>query len=205
MELIKNIFESIQKGNYFIAVVLVILITIIRLKEIINFYYEFKQYKIRNLRNLYNEDIDQSMKKMLQNYINNEIFYQLTGIRAEKFLRDKIVETYEKAQGLITYKDLKSAQRFLVIDDGELKVKVTIFDKIDKWFNLFLSIILIFITSYLFLLPSFINKPSLTQILISFSFGVFTYIFAGFLIALTFPIKKAEKIKKLLRNLKHSN
>ena len=202
MDLINKIIESFEKGNYSLAFIVVMILLVIKSKNIYSFYKEFKQQKIKTFKELYSEDnLDEHIKKMLNDYINNEVFYQLTGIYTEKFLRNKIIETYETAQGLITYRDLKIAHRFLTLKDGELVVKINLSDKIDKWFNIFLSTLLLIIASYIISLPSITDKPSLVQILISTSFGILTYLFAGFLIAQTFPIKKAKKIEGILQNL----
>lgn len=202
MDLINKLIESAEKGNYYLPIIVVMILLVIKLRSIYSFYEDFKQQKIKIFRELYSEDsLDEHIKKILKDSINNEVFYQLTGIYTEKFLRNKIIEIYEKSQGLITYRDLKIAQHFLRLEENKLVVKINLSDKINKWFNVFLSILLVIIASYIISLSSIIDNLPLVKILISNLFGVLTYLFAGFIISQTFPIKKAKKIENILQNL----
>lgn len=207
MDLISKFLESIKNGNYSIALIIVMIFLIIKLRDIYKFYQEIKQQKIQRLKDLQNiNDLDEKIKSSIKDSINNEVFYILTGINAEKYRRNKIIEICENSQGMLSYKDLKMSQKFLNLENNNLLIKITIWDKIEKWFNISISFILIIIASYFISIPSLIKEPTLLQIAISLLFGIFTYLFAGFTIAQTFPIRKAENIKDILENLtKQSN
>jgi len=199
VDILNEIIKNLEQGNYALALIVVMIFLVIKSKNIYIFYKDFKQHKIKKFKEFTTENnLDEDIKKISIDFLNNEIFYQITGINAEKNLRKKIIEIYEKNQGKFSYKDLKIAQRFLILEGDKLAIKITYWDTIEMWFNITLSMILMIIASYFISLPSMINSLALFNILISISFGIFTYLFAGFVIAQTFPIRKAKKLANIL-------
>jgi len=202
MDIIDKLLDSLKNGNYSIALILVMILLIIKSKDIYKVYQEFKKQKIERLKELQTIDnLDEETKTFIKDSLNNEVFYQLTGINADKYLKNNLIKVYESSKGIITYKDLKISQRFLKIENNVLTIEIKTGDKIEEWFNIFISIILIIIASYFFSIPSLLPNLKLLQVGLALFIGIFIYLFAGFTIAQTFPIRKAKKIKVILENL----
>ncbi len=202
MDLINKLLDSVKNGNYIIALIIVMIILMIKSRDIYRFYQEFKKQKIEifiKLQTLNN--LDEKIKNLIGESLNNEIFYQLTGINADKYLRNHIIDIYEKLKGEITYEDLKIAQKFLKIKDNKLTIEIKTADNIEYGFNIFFSLILIIIASYFISMPSLIPNLKILQIIITLFIGVFIYLFAAFTIAQTFPIRKAKKIDKSIKEI----
>ena len=202
MDIIDKLLDSLKNGNYSIALILVMILLIIKSKDIYKVYQEFKKQKIERLKELQTIDnLNEETKTLIKDSLNNEVFYQLTGINADKYLKNNLIKVYESSKGIITYKDLKISQRFLKIENNVLTIEIKTGDKIEEWFNIFISIILIIIASYFFSIPSLLPNLKLLQVGLALFIGIFIYLFAGFTIAQTFPIRKAKKIKVILENL----
>ena len=98
---------------------------IFNLKDVYTFLNQLYSQKLSTLQALLEEKgASGKTKDLLQEQINCIAFKYATGIKAERKLREEIINLHEKANGRLTYLDLRRAYRYLCLDKyGSLKIR----------------------------------------------------------------------------------
>ena len=191
MEWLEKIIENVEKGNYSIVMIIILISFIINIKNILAFMEDFHFRKIKRFEQyLENKYIDEDMKSIVVNQLNIHVFKVTTGIRADKFLKKKLIELYEKGQGVFTLKQvsyISSANLDLI--DGKVVIKPTDFDNISYYLN----IIWLIFTGFFILLLLLVNKNDF-NIWLMFIASNIMFFFIIFQIVNYILIKKLETI-----------
>ncbi|MEA5512098.1 hypothetical protein VB715_20190 [Crocosphaera sp. UHCC 0190] len=176
-----------------------ILAFIFNLNNVYDFFDKFSKRELTFLKNLINEDIvtDQT-KNIVEESINSRIFKYVTKINAEKYLREKIIELHELANGRLTYTNFRNARLFLIIDDnGNLEIrKITKGDKIEKFVHQAASFLFWSIFFGCLIIFVFIPNDDIKNKLGILLDTILLFCLAIYSLQQTFPLTSAEKIKK---------
>jgi hypothetical protein len=197
-KLIDIIVKYLENDNYILIIIILFVVFFFKFETIFKSFDNIKKNKINFLFDLEKKPfMEESTKESIQEAINNDIFKVTTGIRTNKYMREKIIELYKEKKGEVTLYDIKNAIPFLKIDNDSLIIELKKQDKIWSIFNLlfgFLTLSLGLILIMLFPMTS----SSISEKLTSFIIGI------G-LLFITFPVLEevraynaAKKIKKIL-------
>ena len=197
-EFINLIKSGFQEENYPYIVFVVIVGVFFKANAIFKFYNNIKNNKLNFLFDLEKKSfLDESTKESIQEAINNDVFRVTTGIRTNKYMREKIIDLYKEKKGEVTLFEIRNAMSFLKIKNGSLVIELKTQDKILSIFNFIFG----FITLSLgIILTMFFSKigSSIQDMVTNFFIGVL-------LIFITFPIllevrayKTAKRLEKIL-------
>jgi len=199
MEKLLNILsKNLENGNYLLILIAIIVIVIFKFEKIFNSFDNIKKNKLNFLFDLEKKSfIDESTKESIQEAINNDIFRITTGIRTNKYMREKILNLYTEKNGEVTLFAIRNAMSFLKIENDTLIVEINRYDQIWSIFNLIFGFItLILALIMIFILPT--TDGSIQERITGFIIGI------G-LLFITFPILaevrayiSAKRIKKIL-------
>jgi len=202
-KLIDFLTKNLENGNYLLLLLVVIIVLIFKFEKLFKSFDNIKKNKINFLFDLEKKSfLDESTKESIHEAINNDVFKVTTGIRTNKYMREKIINLYREKKGEITLYNIKNAISFLKINNDSLIIELTRQDKIWCIFNLLFGFFTLFLGITLIMILPTIGDSSIQGKITSFIMGI------G-LIFITFPIlvevrayKSAKKIKKIIKNSK---
>ena len=197
-KLIKILIDLWESGNYILIIVPIVATVIYKFEKIFKSFDNIKNNKLNFLFDLEKKSfLDESTKESIQEAINNDVFRVTTGIRTNKYMREKIIDLYKEKKGEVTLFEIRNAMSFLKIKNGSLVIELKTQDKIWSIFNFLFG----FITLSLgIILTMFFSKigSSIQDMVTNFFIGVL-------LIFITFPIllevrayKTAKRLEKIL-------
>ena len=102
MEWFGKLIDSIENGNYTVTFIIIFIVLLVNAKNILGLLDEFHSKKIKRVNQyLESEYLDSDAKNILIEKLNYLMFKSATGIPADKFFRQKLIEIYEKGKGKI--------------------------------------------------------------------------------------------------------
>lgn len=199
--MLETIVKLVNEGkDISVIVAIIILGSLFNIEKISDFLDKYTNKELMILKNLFGEKVATGkIQAILQDKIDSIIFRHLTGISAEKYLREAIINLHELAGGRLKYIHFKHSLVFLRIDDNDM-LRVRNFKWFEVgyyWFNrgasfLFFCLALIGFIVIIFYSDfsknSFLQISSLLDVLILFSSAIFLY-------SQTLPLEAARKIK----------
>lgn len=92
---------------------------------IYDFVEKFNKQELSVLKDLLaDQNISKKAKKTLQSKVDSIVYKNITGITANKYLQEQIINYYELAEGRLKYSDFKKCQSFFKIkDNGILTIR----------------------------------------------------------------------------------
>lgn len=146
------------------------------------------------------EDITPESKENILVSLENYIFKEITGIVAEKKLREEIMLIHNMANGFLSYINFKRAFPHLKIKKGKLYIRVS-------WIDWIFAINDFVISVYLFGIATLLLKPAYSLIYVSEMKGVgiliaafIFYVVSGYQIIRALSLKDVYTIKVFLDN-----
>lgn len=201
MELIiEKLLSAIDDGNYLVFVFVAVLAISINIKKIHSFYESLRRNKLEKIKeSLSCEYITGLTREQLESEVETEYFKLITGMYAEKTLREKAIELHKKSNGELGFFHFIRARSYLLINNGALEVNISGFERFSYIFNHVSAAILGIGAAAFIFIPSYIKGISIYQILALAGFGVFLLIITLFLLNQTFPFYSANRIKNYIK------
>lgn len=203
MELIiGKLLSAIEDGNYLTFVFIAVLAISINIKKIHSFYESLRKNKLEKIKeSLSCEYITGLTREQLESELETEYFKLITGMHADKLLREKAIELHKKSNGELGFFHFIRSRSYLLINNGALEVKISGFDRFSYVFNHVAAVILGIGAATFIFIPGHIKGISIYQILALAGFGAFLLIITLFLINQTFPVYSANRIKDYIKKL----
>jgi len=192
------LIKLLEDGNYILILIPIVITVMFKFEKIFKSFDNMKKNKLNFLFDLEKKPfMDESAKESIRETINNDVFKVTTGIRTNKYMREKIIDLYKEKKGEVTLFEIKNAMPFLKIKNDSLVIELTAQDKIWSIYNLLFGFLTLSLGLILIMIFPMISS-SISEKLTSFIIGI------G-LLFITFPIleevrayKAAKKIKKIL-------
>lgn len=192
------LIKLLEDGNYILILIPIVITVMFKFEKIFKSFDNMKKNKLNFLFDLEKKPfMDESTKESIRETINNDVFKVTTGIRTNKYMREKIIDLYKEKKGEVTLFEIKNAMPFLKIKNDSLVIELTAQDKIWSIYNLLFGFLTLSLGLILIMIFPMISS-SISEKLTSFIIGI------G-LLFITFPIleevrayKAAKKIKKIL-------
>ena len=192
------LIKLLGDGNYILILIPIVITVMFKFEKIFKSFDNMKKNKLNFLFDLEKKPfMDESAKESIRETINNDVFKVTTGIRTNKYMREKIIDLYKEKKGEVTLFEIKNAMPFLKIKNDSLVIELTAQDKIWSIYNLLFGFLTLSLGLILIMIFPMISS-SISEKLTSFIIGI------G-LLFITFPIleevrayKAAKKIKKIL-------
>lgn len=203
----QNIIDAANRGGPWtiLGLIATLFLTILsNLKAIYDLWDVASRRKISRLKEIKDffgeNSITEKSKVILREKINSMIFEIITGIKADKYLRERVMALYENSKGRLSYDDFRKARFFLEIkDDGSLEIRnIRIPDRAAHYFNRVVSL-LYFLMGSLLLIVS-ILATNLIGRLILILCASFIFALALFTMSQSGSLPAAEKIKGEIEN-----
>lgn len=123
-----------------------------------------------------------------------------TGIYAEKDLRYKLIELYEKTSISVSWTTIKRALPYLNISDGTIR-DFSLLEQAERIFNLFAGFLVLTFTIAVSLVFLFTAEKNAAQFLIWIGTFMVFFPFSLYAFSQNFPYQAAEIIRKDLKEL----
>jgi hypothetical protein len=205
-KILEVLLKSIQDGQWSVGAVVVIIAVVVNLRGILD-YVERRGSKRENYVKdaLKNEVVRDTTRTFLEEELNYLVFRKITGISADRALREKIGMLVDRSGGDLQPFQFARARKFIKLKDGKLTVGVSTFDHIEKYFNRAAAIFVAIFGVGSFILPVAVSKGApLQYAFTSLAFGMLMVLFALFLLSQTIPIAVAGRIKPIVDKLEAS-
>lgn len=200
-DVLDKLIESLSNGNILLSVVIVAVAFVFNYKKIVEFLEERKKARITKLTEALKCDFVTGVtKEHLEEELATEQFKITTGIRLEKQFREAVIQAHKSANGELAFIHFKRALPHLLYEQNLLKVKVSLFERVNYWFNLIFGFVLAFSGLAFMVLPSQVAEGSFVQIITTFGAGCFFFAISLFMLSQTFPVVSARKIENLVSN-----
>ena len=207
MNKILDIFsKNLENGNYFFIIFLAIIVIVFKFEKIFKSFDSIKKNKLNFLFDLEKKSfLDDNTKETIHESINNNIFKVTTGIKTNKYMREKIIELYKEKKGEVTLYDIKNAISFLKIKNNKIVIELKKSDYYSYIFSIIFSLITIWLALMLIILFPFItdtNSISFKQNLTAIVMGIGLFFIALPILKDALAYKAARKIKQIIENSK---
>ncbi|WP_116324238.1 hypothetical protein [Cupriavidus taiwanensis] len=205
-KLIEMLLKSIQDGQWSVGAVVVIVAVVVNLRGILE-YFERRGSRRENYvkEALKIELIKDSTRAFLEEELNYLVFRKITGISADRALREKIGALVDRSRGDLQPFQFARARKFIKLKDGKLTVSISTMDHIEKYFNWSAAILVAIFGVGNFILPVAVAKGAAFQYAFtSLVFGVLMVLFSVFLLSQTIPVAVAARIKPIVEKLEIS-
>ena len=201
-KILEALLKSMENGNWLIAVAIIAVAVIINLKGILDFFEKQNSKREDFVKEaLKIEAVAGAARTFLEEELNYILFKKVTGIPADRVLREKIKDIVERSNGEIQTFQLAKSKKFIKIKDGTLNISIEKSDRFEWLINWLFAIILALMALYFFMVPVTIKGVQLYQAATVMGFGVLTFFFALFIVSQTIPLSVAKRIKPQVEKL----
>lgn len=201
-KLLEHLLNSLDKGNWLVVIVIIAIAVIVNIKAILEFFERRGKRRDEFVKeSLKLEEVKDSTRFFLEEELNYLVFKRITGISANKILREKIKILIDKSNGELQTFQLAHASNHLKMKDGKLTINITIADNIEYIFNWSFAIFILLFSLFCLLLPIIVKGIAIQQIVIFIGLSVLMFFFGLFLVSQTLPIFVAKKIHPIIEKI----
>ncbi len=206
-KLLDPLLKALESGSWGIVFLLVAVAVIANLRPILEFLERRESRREEFVKGaLQVEAVAGAARSFLEEELNYLLFKKVTGIPADRHLREKLKDIVDRSAGEIQTSQLaKKAKPHLRMKGGRLSIVIGTSDRIESAFNWFFAITMAFLAIALFMLPSAIKGVTLQQLLSLMALGIVFFFFALFLVSQTIPLSVAKKISPIIERLETPN
>ena len=195
MEMLVNNLENLNV----LSTLTVVAALVFNYKKIVEIIKDRKKAKIVKLSEaLKCEYVSGLTRSHLEKELAMEQFKVITGISLDKEFREAVIEAHNNTRGELNFIHFKRALPHTFYKDSKLKVKISLSEKVNYWFNLIFGLVLACLGLILVLLPSQSKEINVIQLLSVLGMGVFFIATALFMLSQTFSVISARKVSKVL-------
>ncbi|PHQ88810.1 MAG: hypothetical protein COB42_08060 [Sulfurimonas sp.] len=198
-EIVTKLIESIEKGNYSVAIIIIFVGLVFNYRSIIEFIDSRKKVKILQLEKiLESTKIKGVDRELSESELIKEQFKSTLGLSVEKEFREAIIKAHQHTKGELDFVHFQRALPYLEYENNTLKVHISKFEYIGCILNIISSISICLIGYGLFIYALFhfswsTFSPIMGLVLLS--------IFIGFVFL--YEIRHIISAKKILKELEH--
>jgi hypothetical protein len=202
-EIADRIISSVEEGNFFVALIIVAIAVLFNYKKIASYLMDRKKARLAAISEALSCDhLDEPTKDYLQEELVTEHFKVTIGIRMERRIREMVLNLYARSEGNLSFRHFKRAFPHLIIKNGELDVRISVFDKIGYYFNLVFGAILVLFGVLLLIMSMYVVAIDLAQFFILFISSIFFLLFSVFMIVQIAPVISARYVEEEVKKLK---
>lgn len=197
MDTLNKLIESIEKGNIFITILIIVVALIFNYKNIIEFLDSRRKVKISKLEDVLKSDNIKGLdRELLESELLKEQFKSTIGLNVEKEFREAIIKSHQSTNGEIRFVHFQRALPHFKYENKTLALDISRFEKVGFFMNIFLSIMTA-VTGYVVFFYGLLNF-SLNTFFPILSFSVFSFAMCIFFIYESRHVFSAKKILKEL-------
>jgi len=201
-KLLDPLLKALESGSWGIAFLLVALAVIVKLRPIFEFLERQQSRREEFVKSaLQVEAVAGAARSFLEEELNYLLLKKVTGISADRHLREKLKEIVDRSAGEIQTLQLAKAKSHLHLKDGTLSIVLHASDRFEWIFNWVFAVFMAFLAIALFMLPSTIKGITLQQLLSLMALGVVFFVFALFLVSQTISFSVAKNIAPIIAAL----
>lgn len=205
-KLLDPLLKGLENGNWGIVFVVVAIALIVNLRPILEFLERRESRREEFVKEAIKIDaVAGSVRSFLEEELNYLLFKKVTGIPANRALREKIKDVVDRSAGEIQTFQLARAKKHMKMKDGKLEVSIDTSDKVEWFFNWFAAIAMALFALGFFMLPSAIKGVTLQQLVTLMGLGFLFFLFALFLVSQTIPLSVARKLEPIITRLEFSS
>lgn len=198
-DLMNRIIELINKGDYLLVILVVIGAIIFNFRAIIDFFDERNKAKLSKLSDaLQCEHLSVLTKAHLQEELATEHFRRTTGIRAEKLLRDALIEAHKNTNGELRFVHFKRALPYVQYQGKKLRIKITKIEKLLFIYNFIIGLVLAISGLLLFASIGFIEAETALHVVKYIGIAFFIIVVGVFMLFEALPVFSARYVRREL-------
>lgn len=199
-----KIFELVFQQNLPWGVTLLIFLIIFGIKELLHHLEYIHSYLVMRERNKIDDLLNKrhlvsnsELRYLIQESVDEYVFRQCSGISTSSKIRKEIIRIHIEHD--IELFHLKRAIRFIKLNNEKIDIEISIWDKIERFFNISFAAILFLSSIYLtYMALHFINELNWKQISIVL-FMIFSFIlFGSYVLIQNRPLYSATLLKQKL-------
>ena len=202
--IIAKLSESLTDENFIASAVIMIIVLIVNMKTIVEFFEDRKKAQVANLvEALKCDQITGLTKSHLEEALAAEHFKLSTGIRLEKEFREELIKTYREADGAVRFDHYKRAVPHMSYVNNSLSIHIGLIDWVGVILNGLCCLAMIILSFPLLFLSYFAEGMTFTLFLERFVMGGIFWLIAIFAFYQVLPVISACHVKGALarRNL----
>lgn len=202
-KLLDPLLKGLESGNWGIVFVVVAIALIVNLRPILEFVERRESRREEFVKEAIKiEAVAGAVRSFLEEELNYLLFKKVTGIPANRALRDKLKDIVDRSGGEIQTFQLARAKKHLRMKDGKLKINIDTSDKVEWLFNWAAAIAMALFALAFFMLPTAaIKGVTLQQLVTLMGLGFLFFIFSLFLVSQTISLSVARKLEPIITRL----
>ncbi|MNV33415.1 hypothetical protein D3C71_1247820 [compost metagenome] len=205
-KLLDPLLNGLESGNWGVVFVVVAVALIVNLRPILDFLERRESRREDFVREAIKIDaVAGAVRSFLEEELNYLLFKKVTGIPANKALRDKLKEIVDRSAGEIQTFQLARAKNHLRMKEGKLNVVIELIDRVEWCFNWVAAIAMTLFALVFFMLPNAIRGINFQQLVALMGMGFLFFLFALFLVRQTIPLSVARKLQPIIKELEYSS
>lgn len=193
--LLDELLKKLEGGNWFIAGAIIAIACFFHLNSIFEFFERRGSRREEFVKEaLKIEAVSDTTRTFLEEELNYLVFKRVTGIPADKALREKIKMLVDASQGELRTFQFARARKYLSMEGGRLRVIITRSHKIENFLNWVFTGLIALCALLMFRIAATVKDASFLQIGVFVGLGFTMFAFAMFLVLQTVPLSIAKVI-----------
>jgi hypothetical protein len=205
-QIIEFLQKNIANENWLGIFVVLFSVFFWKAKNIVEFMMGLKSLREKSLLNaLKLKEVTGATRLFLEEEINAIIFKKVSGVWAEKTLREKILDIHDRAKGELSLFQFQKARKHLRIRNEKIVITISTFDKAEYILNWSVALIMAVLAFFSFAVIFVAQKILLLQAATLIGTGFLFFVVSLFLIFQTIPYSVAKHIKLMIEELQSSD
>ena len=201
-KLLDPLLKALENGNWGVVFIVAAIALVFNLRPILEFLERREGRREEFVKDAIKiEAVAGAVRAFLEEELNYLMFKKVTGIAANKALRDKLKDIVDRSAGEIQTFQLAQAKSHIRMKQGKLLVEISTANKIEWIFNWSLAVAMAIFALIFFMLPSAIKGITLLQLGSLMGLGFVFFLFALFLVSQTISYTVAKKLQPIVANL----
>ncbi|WP_374327382.1 hypothetical protein [Azonexus sp.] len=201
-KILDTLLKSLENGNWLVVILVVAIAVVVNLRAILEFFERRGTRREEFVKDALKIDVVRdAARSVLEEELNYLVFKRVTGISADRALREKIKSLVDRSDGELQTFQFARARKHTTMKDGKLLIRITRSDKIEHLFNWSFAVLVAVFALLAFMLPTTVKGASFQQVAIFIGLGTLMFFFALFLVSQTTPITVAKHIKPIVERL----
>lgn len=139
--ILKTVMDAILNGDWILLVIVLLLLLLFRLSTVVDALDHIQDRELRQHSALLeNGSLSDESIFVLEQSINQAAFRKATGISTDEKGRKKIESVLRSSQGTLSVEGVRKICRFIRHTEGELRVPLSLIDKIECFGNIIISV-----------------------------------------------------------------
>lgn len=192
-------FELFAEGKYMAFAVATVMGLLFNAKNILAFADIYKKRRIEILKEAIGlESINVNLKKHFEDEIEGEYFRLAHKVKLDKGIRDACIDWYYRLNRTISFSHFIRAKTHLDVQDGNLSVTISNFDKVGYWYNLIAGVGMLIFGFLLAAMINTIKTPTLIGVFTLLGISVFSISFGSYMLSQTLSVISARKVQQAI-------